>query len=575
MTGVRFVAALPRRTGSLPVGRIRIVRALERLCGDVPQLWIADDCPVIDFGPEGRLVGVAFAGASSQHFESYVWREGQSPRAALADLVADAWGAYLALAPDHARGTMAALVDPSGLLPVYRSITPTHVLLASDAVLLHRACGIAPRICGHALGAFLMRPELRQRQTCLQAIDELPPGTLFYPCLEDAGTVPVWRVKDFLPQSHLPSFEEAADQLRKVSRQVLGAWADHFGSIAVATSGGVDSSFIAAALADTGKTFGCVTLATADPSGDERHHARLLAGHLEVPLAERIYDPSRFDPVACASAGLPRPSRRPFMTAIDALLAEGAAGLGKGTVFDGNGGDNLFCFLHSAAPVVDRLRVEGVGRGALATLLDMCRVTGCDVPTLLTATARRFRTLSNPQWPTDRRLLSHDLAPCEAFDPVSPWITVDTGRHRGKRDHLALIMQAQNQAHGLGSGPARFSPLMSQPLLELCLGIPTWLWARGGRNRALARAAFARDLPEALLVRTSKAGPDSFIRGAFALHRGALRERLLGGLLDRHGLLDRGQVERAFALEPAVQGDVIYRLLDLVEAENWARSWSP
>ncbi|AKM08758.1 hypothetical protein AB433_00020 [Croceicoccus naphthovorans] len=59
---------------------------------------------------------------------------------------------------------------------------------------------------------------------------------------------------------------------------------------------------------------------------------------------------------------------------------------------------------------------------------------------------------------------------------------------------------------------------MSQPLLEFCLGVPTWTWVTGGQNRALARAAFADLLPRSVLDRTSKAGPDSFIRSAFDRH---------------------------------------------------------
>ena len=43
---------------------------------------------------------------------------------------------------------------------------------------------------------------------------------------------------------------------------------------------------------------------------------------------------------------------------------------------------------------------EGLGRGALATLLDMCRVTGCDVPTMMAAVARGLISRTGrPSWP--------------------------------------------------------------------------------------------------------------------------------------------------------------------------------
>lgn len=49
---------------------------------------------------------------------------------------------------------------------------------------------------------------------------------------------------------------------------------------------------------------------------------------------------------------------------------------------------------------------------------------------------------------------------------------------------------------------------------------------------------------------------------------------LIEGGLARHRIIDLPAVERAFETRSDDRGDVIYRLLDLAEAENWARSWS-
>jgi asparagine synthase (glutamine-hydrolysing) len=48
---------------------------------------------------------------------------------------------------------------------------------------------------------------------------------------------------------------------------------------------------------------------------------------------------------------------------------------------------------------------------------------------------------------------------------------------------------------------------------------------------------------------------------------------LLDGLIARNRLLDRASVEAAFELDTSLDGSTIYRLLDLAEAETWARSW--
>ena len=142
-----------------------------------------------------------------------------------------------------------------------------------------------------------------------------------------------------------------------------------------------------------------------------------------------------------------------------------------------------------------------------------------------------------------------------------------------KRDHIALILRSRHNIHGISWRAPRLSPLMCQPLLETCLRIPTWLWPQGGVNRALARSAFASELPAPLRSRTVKPGPDSFIRAAFERNRTGLHTLLREGLLASSGLLDLEGLDEAFALDARSDGQSVRRILDLAEAENWARSW--
>lgn len=568
----RFVLAVPRRRGVPPV--VRRSASPDDVCGDNAAFWVSDDTPEVSLGSHGYLIGCVFSAQTARTVDAVPLSEFESAKTAALRLVRDYWGAYVAVLPDPGRRTLALLVDPSGLFPIYRRMSQTHVVFASDACLLGEAVGDRPKVDWAALALFLRYPELRQKRTCLAGVEELAPGTLIATGGTQELELPVWSGSDYLPQGRAPSFGDAAAELRELATRTCAAWTDLFGRVAVATSGGVDSSFLCAALAAGDRDFGCITLATSDSSGDESDYARLLADHLGADFTRRFYDPAWYCPTACASAGLPRPGRKGFLTAVDALLAAGSSAQGKTIVLDGNGGDNLFCFLHSAAPIVDRLRNEGPGAALFETLPDMCRVTGCDVPTMLRATGKRLMGgHSKQEWAPDSRLLAGGAVSEHLPEPLTPLHRLATWRHPGKRDHLALIMRAQHHVHDFALGPARFSPLMSQPLLEFCLGVPTWTWVTGGQNRALARAAFANLLPRSVLDRTSKAGPDSFIRGAFDRHRAVLRDLLLDGLLAEHGVIDRAAVGQAFTLETSRRGSLVYRLLDLVEAENWSRSW--
>jgi asparagine synthase (glutamine-hydrolysing) len=576
MKPVGFVLAVPVDAADGSDAGMTREACLEQLCAGGVRIWAGEGTPLIDIPGGGCLIGVMFSAGGHRRLDALPCDpRGQEPVQFGRRLARAGWGAYIAILPGRPGRGVDVIADPSGLLPVYRFRSATHVLVTSRPDLLARALGRPLAIAITGLRAHLLRPELRQRATALAGVAELRPGYLTRIGKNPPDEVPIWQPGDGAGVPPVAGLATAARGLREIAVRVATAWADVLGPVAVAASGGVDSTLICAALAAGGHPFSCVTVATADRSGDERSYVRLLAGQLGVPCSEAFYDNAAFDPLRSASAGLPRPSRKSFLKAFDAALAAGMRNTGSRVAFDGNGGDNLFCFLHSAAPVLDRLRGEGLGRGALATLLDMCRVTGCDVPTMMAAVARGLISRTGrPSWPADTRMLADLSEATDAIDPLTPWVQEPVERRSGRLDHLALLMRAQNHVHGLGDAQPRFSPLMSQPLVEYCLAVPTWVWCSGGLNRAPARAAFAPAVPPELRVRTAKAGPDSFIRAAFAVHRRCLREMLLDGVLAAAGLLDRAALERALASDPFARGSLAYRVLDLAEAESWARSWS-
>jgi asparagine synthase (glutamine-hydrolysing) len=97
-------------------------------------------------------------------------------------------------------------------------------------------------------------------------------------------------------------------------------------------------------------------------------------------------------------------------------------------------------------------------------------------------------------------------------------------------------------------------PLFSQPVVEACLAIPSWEWRAGGIDRAVARQAFAADLPEEILRRRTKGGPDGFCAEIIRHHHARIRARLLDGALARQGILDRVAVEKALGADRPLSG---------------------
>lgn len=74
------------------------------------------------------------------------------------------------------------------------------------------------------------------------------------------------------------------------------------------------------------------------------------------------------------------------------------------------------------------------------------------------------------------------------------------------------------------------------------------------------------------LVRTSKA-TRQFPPAIFRKHRPVFSRAIVGRLPARHDLIDRIAIEPAINVDSWTSDEILYRVLDLVEAENWVRSW--
>jgi len=481
------------------------------------------------------------------------------------------WGGYVGVFP--ARAGHRILRDPSGALPCYYAETGFGLVLASDVDLLLAVRKRPPAVSWTALVKHLYLRGLPSPETCLHGIEELLSG---YALDVSAGTVDqrMW----WSPWSHVEADPEAGapqpDQLRRVVTTSVEALTASYGRLLVSVSGGLDSSIVAACLARSEREVHCVTMFTTDPSGDERLYARDLCRHLALPLTECVYRIDEVDIDLAMSPHLPRPIGRTLAQAYERAHLKVVAEIKADAFVTGNGGDNVFGFSQSAAAVTDYYLRQGLGLGLLRTLLDVCRQTESGPVEVVRAALRLKRR--GYLWSTGPMFLGADMLVALAPQPLhQPWLDVPEGVGPGKAAHVASLLRVQPS---LEPGRSRFAPviapLLSQPVIETCLAIPSWTWRAGGRDRAVARAAFAADLPPAIIGRRSKGGPDGFSAIILREHRAAIRERLLDGMLAREGVVDRAALEARFADRRPFSGEEQGRLLELVDSEAWAGTWS-
>ncbi|WOF45063.1 hypothetical protein KNJ79_09405 [Sphingopyxis indica] len=486
------------------------------------------------------------------------------------------WGSYVAIFSTN-RGLM-VLRDPSGTMPCHYIIRQDMVVLGSDPELLLNIASLRPEVDTRGLLHSIAFLGLPSERTALDGVNDLLPGMSIRVQDNDVVVEVRWNPWDFVAIAQGEDAQENIVQLRRRIEYCISSWASVYDRGLAAVSGGLDSSIVAACLAKTGALQACLTLVTNDPLGDERPYSGLLAEHLHVPIAEEYYSIEDIDLDRSSVSHRARPFGRLDALAYDAAAVRTANSLGSTAIFSGNGGDNVFYLSHSARGWADRYLAEGISWGLVETARNICQVTGANLLQLLRHGIQAVRLADKPyKWVPDTAFLSGDaIAALVDHEITHPWLrTPPNGSLPGKAAHVAMLMRMQHSIEGYAerAGVPVIHPLVSQPILELCLAIPTWQQCSGGRDRAIARSAFAGALPASLIERRNKGSPQGFAFEAFRHFRANIRERLMDGWLIENRILDKQTVEAA--LEPDVRHDsrAMLRLSLLVDTEAWINQW--
>ncbi|QNA83753.1 asparagine synthase [Sphingomonas sp. So64.6b] len=581
--GDRFLAAIARDPAAWPARRGAIHHRAATLFGFASLidrdglLLIAEPPKHATLDPaRGSIIGTLFAAGAS----SPVTALPEASQALVTDteaahLVQDYWGRYVAILAGPASGSVHVLRAPLGELPCYYTVGPDTVIIASDISLLTSLGGARPSVNWDALARQLMVGDLRQTETCLTGITELQGGERLTVGPAGVSTARLWSPWTFAAR-RIDDRGEAIQRVRDSVRTCVAARASTFDHLVLKLSGGLDSSIVAAALAHSGRAFSCLTLTTDNPSGDERRYARLVADALSSPLSEVTRDVAHIDVMRSAAAHLPRPTSRSFLQESERAGRALAPSHGSTAIFDGGGGDNVFCALQSVAPAADCLLTDAPDARFWRLTREIARLAGVSGWTVAHRAMRRA-WLRGPgfRWSVDRRLLSQDACAAMTKAAEHVWLTPPPGALPGKAAHVAMLAAGQSYVEALDPEAMipMVAPLLAQPVVETCLGVPSWLWFEDGRNRVIARTAFAADLPDAVVWRRSKGSPGSFMAEIYETNRSALKALLLEGALAAHGLLDRAALERELDDPRPVCGTRYIRIMQLADAEAWARSW--
>jgi asparagine synthase (glutamine-hydrolysing) len=122
--------------------------------------------------------------------------------------------------------------------------------------------------------------------------------------------------------------------------------------------------------------------------------------------------------------------------------------------------------------------------------------------------------------------------------------------------------------------PEFVSPLMSQPIVEVCMRIPSYVHISGGIDRSIARQAFVAEAPKENISRQWKDRAAGYSNASLMQNTEFAKELLLDGALAQHGLLDRNAVLEGLTVAPTKLGAYPLEVYSQLATEIWVRNWT-
>lgn len=574
----RFLGLVAAGRAPLASLQVRMVREAARGLAPLMQtdrlvLW--SDCGIADprFARQA-IVGLLHdrgAVLPQRDLTNTAWSEIAASRGRR--LVERCWGSYVAFTCE---GNQTRIVRaPLGDLGCYYRRSGNDIVIASDLALLS-TIGQRPAIDDEALARHIAWPEWRQSETCLDGVRELRGGDRLIIASEIVAAETIWSPWPFIArESMIESPQAATRAVRDAVRLAVHARVADCHRLVLLLSGGLDLSIVAASLAHANADFTCLNLIGDDAASDEYRYAQKVAHRLGAAILTRTFAADRIDVGRSGAAQMPYPVHRCFTQAQDAIAEEVARQVGADAVIDGGGGDNVFLASRTVAILADCLRESGFDRRFWNTARSLGDLGQTGMVRLAWRAAHRawLRSPAPRQQRGDDFLSGAARAIIDAAPP-HPWFVPPDTALPGRARHVALLAPAQNLVEAINAqAPIRaISPLVSQPVIEACLRVPSWLWLEPGRDRAVARRAFADDLPEAIVNRRSKGTPTGFVAAIFDSHRAEIRDLLMGGYLAGHGILDCDRLAQILDVDGPVRSLRFVRVMELLDAEVWARA---
>jgi asparagine synthase (glutamine-hydrolysing) len=493
---------------------------------------------------------------------------------------------------DQRRQRLILARDRVGKKPLYYAEQPGRIVFGSELRSLMADPAIARTVDPVALHHYLTYASVPAPWSIFDGVHKLPPASVLVRDASGTKVTRYWSL-DYTRKTGLDE-HSAVERLRELIRESTAIRMVSERPLGAFLSGGIDSSVVVAAMAETsGQPVRTFSIGFDDPRYDERRYARLVAEWFGTKHEELVVRP---DPVSLLGE-LAERYDEPFAdsSAIPTLELSRMTSQHVVVALNGDGGDESFGGytryaamalserLQSLAvfrPVVDaalRRLPPGDGKTLVNRLRKAALLLGGDASEryakLMTySDSGRKASLYTDEM--SRLTVGHDSAAL-----VIDLVRGSTGQSLIDRmldadvrsylpNDLLVKVDIATMAHSLEGR----SPLLDHHLMEFAASLPPRWKVHGRETKYLLKLAARGWLPDEVLDRPKMGFGVPVARWLREELRTPIRDLLTDGTAKGRGWFETDKIETLLTAHEAGIDNSL-QLWPLLQLENWARRW--
>ncbi len=499
-------------------------------------------------------------------------------------LVEHYWGHYVAFITNQNAGEHFALRDPSGTLPCFYCNYQGVDIYFSHMDNLATLKGPSFSINWSFVHKYLLYPRTHCTDTGLNEVSKLLPGQYRLKNRTTTETTFYWDPVTISETNIIEDPEQAATELRRVTQECITAFASCYDSIIHRLSGGLDSTIVMGCLEQTRPRpdIHYLHYCSSELDSNERAIAQAAAEYSGVQLLERAFGSEDIDYTNLPT--MPKTTiPADYYYGIGAAKTEAriARETGAEVFFSGESGDEIFYSSPSNLSAIDYAQRHGFGPQLLQAAFNAALISQTSLWAVLREVIKnRLLRLPSSTYtninPHHSSMINRDIGNSISLaDTQHPLLAKAGHLPPGKLIHVFSLSLPRKESELTRDEDyvQQLQPLYAQPLIELCLRIPTDVLAVDGRRRGLVRRAFKGMISPQVIKRESKGAGANHTRQVYNDNIAFIREWLMDGILTREKVLDRQLLEKSLT---GNQSDITVNpvhLLYFMGIEKWLRDW--